>query len=198
MDQGFKGADPLLDSEGIVFEEVHTVEARAAGLPRKDPKRKDSILIVGLPGLEEPEIFLSSKVSKEMVTHAQSRPEVEIGGLMLGVYGQDEGRHFVEVKARIPAEHTHGTARSLHFTAKTWSALGRVQEQQFPHLTTLGWYHSHPVSGVFFSDKDRFIQRSFFPLSWQIAVVVDPRQPRLGVFRWRADQIVVCGYRVIT
>lgn len=190
-------ASPTLEADGMVFDEIRTADARHARLPSEDPSRKDEILTVGLPGPEEPLLFLSRAVSGEMVSRCQANPNIEVGGLMLGIYGVDGGRHFVEVRAQIPAAHTRGTAVSLQFTAETWTRLGREQERLHPELRTLGWYHSHPVSGVFFSDKDLFIHRNFFALPWQIAVVVDPREPRLGLFRWRGDRMVACGYRLL-
>jgi proteasome lid subunit RPN8/RPN11 len=38
----------------------------------------------------------------------------------------------------------------------------------------VGWYHSHPNLGVFFSGTDRKTQRDFFNQSHSLGLVVDP------------------------
>jgi proteasome lid subunit RPN8/RPN11 len=40
--------------------------------------------------------------------------------------------------------------------------------------TVVGWYHSHPDLGVFFSGTDRRTQRAFFNQPHCIGLVVDP------------------------
>jgi hypothetical protein len=48
----------------------------------------------------------------------------------------------------------------------------------------VGWYHTHPGFGIFLSDRDQFIQNSFFNLPFQIAFVYDPKSREHGVFTW--------------
>jgi proteasome lid subunit RPN8/RPN11 len=40
--------------------------------------------------------------------------------------------------------------------------------------TIVGWYHSHPDLGVFFSGTDRKTQRAFFNQPHSIGLVIDP------------------------
>jgi proteasome lid subunit RPN8/RPN11 len=55
----------------------------------------------------------------------------------------------------------------------------------------VGWYHSHPGLGVFLSEQDRFIHKSFFgDEPWYIAVVFDPASGERGVFVWAGEDIV--------
>jgi len=38
----------------------------------------------------------------------------------------------------------------------------------------VGWYHSHPNLGAFFSGTDRATQRAFFNRPYSVGLVVDP------------------------
>jgi len=42
------------------------------------------------------------------------------------------------------------------------------------HTITVGWYHSHPDLGAFFSQTDRATQRAFFNAPYSVALVIDP------------------------
>jgi hypothetical protein len=47
-------------------------------------------------------------------------------------------------------------------------------DQDYPKLSIVGWYHSHPGFGVEFSDMDLFIQKNFFRSPTQVGMVTDP------------------------
>jgi proteasome lid subunit RPN8/RPN11 len=40
--------------------------------------------------------------------------------------------------------------------------------------TSLGWYHSHPNLGAFFSSTDRYTQKHFFNNDYSLGLVIDP------------------------
>jgi proteasome lid subunit RPN8/RPN11 len=49
--------------------------------------------------------------------------------------------------------------------------------------TRLGWYHTHPDQGIFFSSKDKKAHE-VFKEPHQFALVVDPRGMEAGLFHW--------------
>ena len=54
----------------------------------------------------------------------------------------------------------------------------------------VGWYHSHTRSEIFLSDADLKIHQTYFPESWQVALVMKPHtlQPaRIGFFFRETD-----------
>jgi hypothetical protein len=53
----------------------------------------------------------------------------------------------------------------------------------------VGWYHTHPGFGVFLSDRDQFIHKSFFDLPFQVAFVYDPKSREHGLFSWRDGEV---------
>ena len=38
----------------------------------------------------------------------------------------------------------------------------------------VGWYHSHPNLGAFFSSTDRYTQKHFFNHDYNLGLVIDP------------------------
>lgn len=62
----------------------------------------------------------------------------------------------------------------------------------------VGWYHSHPHMGVFFSGQDKAVHRIVFDQPWHIALVVDPSTARRGLFGGNQGELVgLPGYYVI-
>lgn len=50
------------------------------------------------------------------------------------------------------------------------------------NLRIVGWWHSHPGFTCFLSSTDIETQRAIFPLSYQVALVVDPVNDELAFF----------------
>ena len=116
----------------------------------------------------------------------------ETGGFLMGTV-HDRPRPTVVVRKFLPARAGRGTAASLTFTAETWAALRTDQAETCPELELVGWHHTHPGLGVFFSGYDRFIHKHFFGRPHQIATVADPVAEELVMFQWHAGAIVDGG-----
>lgn len=112
----------------------------------------------------------------------------ERGGLLVGTVERvGEGRLVVDVRAAIPADGADAGASWWQLTPQAWEYASRVLETRYPGLMIVGWYHSHPAIGCFFSGTDHETQRHIFPNPWNIAAVGDPVAPRgwRGVFGLR-------------
>lgn len=105
----------------------------------------------------------------------------ERGGFLVGtVERRGHSSLFVDVRAAIPAAGADGGATWWKVTAAAWDHASRVRETRYPDLMVVGWYHSHPGIGCFFSGVDREMQRHVFPNRWNLAAVADPVDPRGG------------------
>ena len=71
---------------------------------------------------------------------------------------------------------------SFNFSEDIWTEMLEIKDSQFDNLRIVGWFHSHPGHGIFFSSKDIFIQQGYFNLPWQIAMIYDPYQNTGGFF----------------
>lgn len=125
-----------------------------------------------------------------MQEHARSRTDVEVGGVLVGRAFLDSRGTWLLVSGALPALAAKSAAAHVTFTADAWTAIHAEIESRGLGEVIVGWYHTHPGFGVFLSDMDLFIHRSFFDIAWQIAIVIDPKADETGVFVWKDGSIV--------
>lgn len=152
---------------------------------RPDQNQHLAVVAVQSPDPQDLPIYVDIDVMREMESHAQSDPSVELGGVLLGGHYEDaEGRPFVVITDSLRAEHYESTKGSFKFTHETWSAISRRRDE-FPDDTQMvGWYHTHPGWGIFLSGMDTFICDHFFNKPLDVALVIDPCQHERGFFQW--------------
>ncbi|HKR13633.1 MAG TPA: hypothetical protein VJT15_16330 [Pyrinomonadaceae bacterium] len=109
----------------------------------------------------------------------------EVGGILVGEVLRDENGPFLKVDDIIEALHAEESGTELTITHATWNHIHEQMDTTFEGKRILGWYHTHPNFGIFLSERDQFIQQSFFNLPFQIALVYDPVRKTHGVFSWR-------------
>lgn len=109
----------------------------------------------------------------------------EVGGILVGEVLRDEYGPFLKVDDIIEALHAEESGTELTITHATWNHIHQQMDTTFAGKRILGWYHTHPNFGIFLSERDQFIQHSFFNLPFQIALVYDPVRRTHGVFSWR-------------
>jgi proteasome lid subunit RPN8/RPN11 len=77
----------------------------------------------------------------------------------------------VRVTQAIAATDFASSGVSLRMESGVWEqARCRLR----PTELVVGWYHSHPGLGAFFSHTDRRTQRGFFPHAYSVGWVLDP------------------------
>ncbi len=78
---------------------------------------------------------------------------------------------LVHVRRVVPGGDDDATPLSLRLDASVWT---RANASLGDDETVVGWFHSHPGLGAFFSDTDRRTQADFFPRAFSLGWVVDP------------------------
>lgn len=94
--------------------------------------------------------------------------------MLIGDVFEDERGMYVRIDAMIEAKNANASQASLTFTHETWDYINRIKDERHSTSRIVGWFHTHPGFGVFLSQHDLFIHRSFFNLEWQVALVLDP------------------------
>jgi proteasome lid subunit RPN8/RPN11 len=123
---------------------------------------------------EPPLVALASDAFRNAWDHVvQSR--LERGGLLLGeplvsVAGAAMPA-VVFVRTAVPGLDDDATEYSLRLAAGVWDAARAELE---PGEVVVGWFHSHPDIGAFFSGTDRRTQEGFFPHPFSVGWVIDP------------------------
>jgi proteasome lid subunit RPN8/RPN11 len=121
-------------------------------------------------------VILADDVREEVLRHLRSSQD-EQGGLLLGeVFAADESlsvaaSRAVLVSKAIPALDFSSSGISLRMESGVWE---RARLALRPHELIVGWYHSHPGLGAFFSATDRRTQAAFFPHPYSVGWVLDP------------------------
>lgn len=119
------------------------------------------------------DVWIVPEVDSQVMAHLRAR-DVEQGGLLVGRAFADPDSGLlahVRITGSAPADESEGTAFSLRMGAQVWQA---AQALLGPEDLIVGWYHSHPGLGAFFSDTDRQTQRAFFNNPYSIGWVIDP------------------------
>ena len=128
-------------------------------------------------------IFIDEAAFDRICNNADNTREV--GGILVGDALRDENGPYIRVDDIIEALHAEESGTELTITHATWNHIHEQMDSTHKGKRILGWYHTHPNFGIFLSERDQFIQQSFFNLSFQIALVYDPVRKVHGVFSWR-------------
>jgi hypothetical protein len=100
---------------------------------------------------------------------------LERGGLLVGEpllhAAGDTEPAAVYVRAAVPGLDDDATGYSLRLGAGVWDA---ARSALAPGDVVVGWFHSHPDLGAFFSGTDRRTQAGFFSHPFSVGWVIDP------------------------
>lgn len=139
--------------------------------------------------LEEPlkplvKVFMTQNAYIRAVAHGGSDLNNEVGGWMAGkyCYDQEAQEYFLIIDTILAAPYTDQGAAHLTFTSDSQIALFDFLEHYYPEKQLVGWYHTHPRMGVFFSSWDEWLHKNFFPKPWQVALVIEPHSSTGGFF----------------
>jgi proteasome lid subunit RPN8/RPN11 len=102
---------------------------------------------------------------------------VERGGLLIGEplarSDDDAAPALVHVRAAVAGLDDEATSMSLRLHTGVWDAARAALQ---PGEVVVGWFHSHPGIGAFFSGTDRRTQSGFFHHPFSLGWVIDPQQ----------------------
>jgi proteasome lid subunit RPN8/RPN11 len=157
-------------------------------LPQKQPPLASKGQLHGHPP-DRLCVIVSQAALQQLEAYSLGDTERELGGALLGQAYRHGERLFVEIGAVLPADnHNHGP---VHFTfsADSWSALQRAQAEQYPQLDMVGWFHTHPDLGVFYSSDDVVVHSAAFTLPWHVGLVLDPVRREGCFFGWQDGEL---------
>lgn len=163
-------------------------EFALANLPVKAaPDHEQKAILHGQPAEEDSVVVILSQLAlRQIAAHSTSNLDCEVGGAMLGTAFRSGGRTYVEVRAAIPAvTDDHGPVH-FTFTADAWAQLHKDRGEAYPDLDIVGWFHTHPDLGVFYSSDDVVVHSAAFTLPWHTGMVIDPIRQEMGLFGWKA------------
>lgn len=121
-------------------------------------------------------VVVNKSIIDSIWEHLAERP-IEMGGLLVGyVYDLPNDRLAIAIIDHVRSAQYDSTGVSLRMEPEVWD---RARSLARDGSSVIGWYHSHPNLGAFFSGTDRRTQRAFFNHPHSIGLVVDP---------WRGEE----------
>ena len=120
-----------------------------------------------------------------LLAHASEFPEVEVCGVLVGAFAEDEQGVWLDIQAAIRGEGAREKGAAVTFTNEAWNHIHSELDEKHPGRVIVGWYHTHPNFGVFLSEMDAFIHNHFFSHPCHIALVRDPVQGETAIFHKR-------------
>jgi proteasome lid subunit RPN8/RPN11 len=120
--------------------------------------------------------YVSEDCERQVLRHVRSDRR-EVGGLLLGrVWSSGQGAGMGEdpivvIQDSVASEECINSAVSLEMSTEVWSRANLLARAE---SLVVGWYHSHPDLGAFFSGTDRRTQAAFFTQPYSIGWVIDP------------------------
>ncbi len=160
------------------------------GLPeRQPPNLAENGWLHGRSPDHEQIIIMHQDALRQVVEHSHSNKRVELGGALLGQVYRYQNQIYVEIMAALPA--ISGSHGPIHFTftADSWTQLQRDRAERYPKLDMVGWFHTHPGLGVFYSGDDVVVHSAAFTLPWHVGLVVDPISSEASFFGWSKGQL---------
>ncbi|MFN0300100.1 MAG: Mov34/MPN/PAD-1 family protein [Burkholderiales bacterium] len=136
------------------------------------------VLSMEAKGSGHPLILIAPHVRDTVVAHLRTSND-ELGGLLIGEAFYAAGDNVasriaaIRVSVALAGDDFSSSAVSLRLGASVWSKAGAHLDAVTGQLV-VGWYHSHPHIGAFFSATDRRTHRAFFAHDYSIGWVIDP------------------------
>jgi proteasome lid subunit RPN8/RPN11 len=173
-------------AEGARNESATAHREALTGLPFRDlPATTGQWLRHGeIPPEGQPLVLMHQLALLQIVAHSRSNTDCELGGALLGQAYRHKNGVAVEVKAALPAASSDHGPVHFTFSADSWSKLHRDRAAHYPNLDIVGWFHTHPDLGVFYSSDDVVVHSAAFTLPWHVGLVVDPLREEAAFFGW--------------
>lgn len=142
-----------------------------------------------VPGDGQPVVLMHQTAILQITAHSRSNLDCELGGALLGQAYRYKSGVVVEVQAALPATSSDHGPVHFTFSADSWSKLHRDRTAHYPNLDIIGWFHTHPDLGVFYSSDDVVVHTAAFTQPWHIGLVVDPVRDEAAFFGWVAGNL---------
>ena len=121
-----------------------------------------------------PLVIIPNDVRQKILNHLTTK-KVELGGLLIGsvvsIDDLNEGLTAIIITDSVASHDCDSTSVSLSMNPTVWQAASQLSNNE---TFVVGWYHSHPNLGAFFSGVDRKTQKDFFNSAYNLGLVIDP------------------------
>ena len=168
-------------------------DAFTADAPADPVFHSDTVpeIVYALPDCTSVRATLSGSVCSALRLHCRESLEHgrEVGGVLVGYRTVSQtpagAAYSVQATDLIPMESSSSSGSHVQFDETDWDYVDQQMESLYAAQgkCRVGWYHTHPTQGIFFSQYDRDAH-TVFQQPFQFALVVDPQAMEAGLFYW--------------
>jgi proteasome lid subunit RPN8/RPN11 len=144
-----------------------------------------SLLHGSAPREQQVTVVLKQSALRQLEGHAYQVLDAELGGVLLGKVERQDVMNFVLVKEILPVHSDDYGPVHFKFSADSWAILHKEKAERYPNLDIVGWYHTHPGLGIFYSSDDVIVHSAAFVLPWHVGLVIDPVHREGCFFGWQ-------------
>ena len=123
-----------------------------------------------------PTIITSKDCIQKIEDHIRSSDN-EMGGIIIGkIYHlpfqpHHKYKYITFFTNIVPSTNFRNSRVSLRMDSEIWDKVESFIKEK---KCVIGWYHSHPNIGAFFSGTDRMTQQAVFNYPYALGMVIDP------------------------
>ena len=149
-------------------------------------------------------VFVERETIRKIKRYGSVNSEIEVCGVLLGnLCWHPDNRWYLVVDDIIIGKDALHNEGSVTFTEQTWNYINAEHDKNYPHKIVVGWFHTHPGFGIFFSEDDLLVHQMGFTFEWEVAYVYDPLREDDGWFLWdekkrepvRSDEVQIVDTR---
>jgi len=129
-------------------------------------------------------IYICDNAEKKIREHAEkyAHRRLEVMGFMLGEVSIWKGKIYSVIRDVVTTE-LKSSSSKVRFDPEAFPKLFHELDDSGFDYILVGWYHSHPGHTCFLSKTDLDTQRSMFDQPYHSALVIDPINCDVKVFR---------------
>lgn len=136
-----------------------------------EPKQPDEYFQVGTDD-DTLCIYLRYPLFKALDDFAKRDSQREQVGLLVGRLSQSpEGKPFLLIEDAI--ESPLGDEKSGRLEESLWKRARRIAAARHPNRSVVGWFHTHPESGLQVTAEESAIHKRFFGEDHQVLYLID-------------------------
>lgn len=139
------------------------------------------------PPDDQVQVAISQIALRQVEGHSMGDMNRELGGVLMGHVIQEGESLLVKVEAALPVQSDDHGPVHFTFTADAWAQLHKDRAVRYPDLDIVGWFHTHPNLGVFYSADDVIVHSAAFVMPWQVGFVFDPILGEGCLVGWHDD-----------
>lgn len=141
---------------------------------------------VGNEDAAEMRIYLRYQLFRNLDDFALRNTSQEQAELLLGSHTKENS--WIKIEEAVEVKPKNGA-----FPESVWREAFAQASKRYPGMSVVGWFHSHPGTGVGLTDQEKEVHRKFFPKQSQVIYVIDPVVRDRNFYLWHEGQMCNSG-----